>query len=258
MHKTTHSEKNEQQKQDQETVQNAQNSQKEQLETQQVLQSGGEASHKQTEGQTGQTAERFCKEEIELIKEKNELIESLQKELAEAKDQYLRKLADYENFRKRMFRERDDAVAYANTQLLNDLVDVLDNFDRAIQSADVSKDFTALHDGIVMIQKHFISLLEGKYGLKRYDSLNTEFDPNRHEAMCSEIGACEYPLVIEEYSKGYMLKDRVLRTARVKVRMPSAGNQSASASRDTAGTAQEQNVGTTTDTDAADAGQSRE
>lgn len=173
--------------------------------------------------QNGQNvAANSCKEEIELLKEKDEQIAILQKELADAKEQYLRKLADYENFRKRMFRERDEAVAYANTQLLTDLVDVLDNFDRAIQSAEVSKDFTALHDGIVMIQKHFLSLLEGKYGLKRFDSLNAEFDPHKHEAMSSETGDCDYPVVIEEYSKGYMLKERVLRTARVKVRMPQA------------------------------------
>lgn len=184
-----------------------------------------------------QVAESSCKEEIELLQEKDEQIENLQKELADAKEQYLRKLADYENFRKRMFRDRDEAVAYANTQLLTDLVDVLDNFDRAIQSAEVSKDFTALHDGIVMIQKHFLSLLEGKYGLKRFDSLNVEFDPHKHEAMSSETGDCEHPIVIEEYSKGYMLKERVLRTARVKVRMPCVNVQSSQGQEKGAGSA---------------------
>lgn len=207
MHKTNNSEKKEKHEEEHET---------------RVTQD--DAVAEQASGKSEQNSENVttssCKEEIELLKEKNEQIENLQKELAEAKEQYLRKLADYENFRKRMFRERDEAVAYANTQLLTDLVDVLDNFDRAIQSAEVSKDFTALHDGIVMIQKHFLSLLEGKYGLKRFDSLNVEFDPHKHEAMSSEIGDCKYPIVIEEYSKGYMLKDRVLRTARVKVRMP--------------------------------------
>mgnify|MGYP001002103872 FL=1 len=181
----------------------------------------------QSDGTKPEPDAPVCKEELELLKEKNELIEKLQQEIAEAKDQYMRKLADYENFRKRMFRERDEAVSYANNQLLVDLVEVLDNFDRAIQSAEVSKDFTTLHDGIVMIQKHFLSLLEGKYGLKRFDSLNEEFDPHRHEAMLSEQGDCEHPLVSEEYSKGYMLKDRVLRTARVKVTMPASGSNSA-------------------------------
>ncbi len=209
MHKTSNSEKKEKHEQ----VHESNAAQDDTAEQQAVNQSE----------QNGQNvAQNSCKEEIELLKEKNEQIENLQKELAEAKEQYLRKLADYENFRKRMFRERDEAVAYANTQLLTDLVDVLDNFDRAIQSAEVSKDFTALHDGIVMIQKHFLSLLEGKYGLKRFDSLNVEFDPHKHEAMSSETGDCEHPIVIEEYSKGYMLKERVLRTARVKVRMPQA------------------------------------
>ncbi len=147
-------------------------------------------------------------------------IKALEDELSTLKDQYLRKLADYENFRKRMFREKDDAVQFANSQLLTDLVDVLDNFDRAVQSSETSREFQSLHDGVDMIRKHFLSLLENKYGLVRFDSLNQPFDPNMHEAMLSETGDCPDPLVIEEYSKGYKLKERIIRTSKVKVRMP--------------------------------------
>ncbi|MCX7023209.1 MAG: nucleotide exchange factor GrpE [Spirochaetes bacterium] len=136
------------------------------------------------------------------------------------KDQYLRKLADYENFRKRMFREKEDSALYANSALLVDLVGVMDNFDRAVQSADASRDFNVLHDGVVMIRQSLLSLMESKYGLRRFDSTGMEFDPNVHEAVLSEQGECGAPVVVEEFMKGYRLHDRILRTAKVKVRLP--------------------------------------
>lgn len=144
----------------------------------------------------------------------------LQAENSELKDQYLRKLADYENFRKRMFREKDDAVQFANSALLQDLLGVLDDFDRAVSSSEVSRDFQVLHDGIVMVRNRMLSTLEGKYGLVRYDSAGTAFDPNIHEAVAMEKGPVPDPVVIEEFQKGYKLYGRVLRAARVKVKMP--------------------------------------
>lgn len=148
--------------------------------------------------------------------------ESLETELSALKDQYLRKLADYENFRKRMQRDKEDAVQYANTQLLSDLVGVMDDFDRAVASSETSRDFQSLHDGVDMIRKRLLGLLEGKYGLSRFDSAGSAFDPNMHEAVMSEQGECDEPVVVEEFVKGYRLRDRVLRSAKVKVRMPAA------------------------------------
>ena len=147
-------------------------------------------------------------------------ITELEAEVSTLKDQYLRKLADYENFRKRMFREKDDAIQYANSQILSDLVAVVDNFDRAVQSSETSMDFRSLHNGVDMIRTSLLGLLEGKYGLARFDSLGAVFDPNIHEAVMSESGDCAEPTVVEEFVKGYKLRDRVLRSAKVKVRMP--------------------------------------
>lgn len=147
-------------------------------------------------------------------------ISALESEVSALKDQYLRKLADYENFRKRMFREKDDAIQYANSQILSDLVGVLDDFERAIKSSELSRDFASLHDGVGMIQKNLLGLLDSKYGLTRFDSQGAVFDPNVHEAVMSEQGECEEPCVVEEFVKGYKLRDRVLRSAKVKVRMP--------------------------------------
>lgn len=151
-------------------------------------------------------------------------IVKLEAENSELKDQYLRKLADYENFRKRMFREREEASLYANAGLLGDLVGVIDNFDRAVHSADGAHDFQALHDGVLMIRQSLLSLLESKYGLKRYDSVGAEFDPNIHEAIMSVQGECSTPVVAEEFMKGYKLHDRIIRTAKVKVCLPLAGS----------------------------------
>ena len=148
-------------------------------------------------------------------------LEQLESENKDLKDQYLRKLADYENFRKRMFREREESSLYANSSLLADLVDVIDNFDRAVQSADDSQDFKILHDGVIMIRQSLLTLLESKYGLKRFDSKGMEFDPNIHEAMLSEQGEVEVPTVVEELMKGYKLHERVIRPAKVKVCLPS-------------------------------------
>ncbi|MBU0927300.1 MAG: nucleotide exchange factor GrpE [Spirochaetes bacterium] len=147
-------------------------------------------------------------------------IADLEAEVSSLKDQYLRKLADYENFRKRMFREKEDAVKFANSQILGDLVNVVDDFDRAVQSSELSKDFSSLHDGVDMIRKGLLGLLESKYGLQRFDSVGVAFDPNLHEAVMSDSGECAEPYVVEEFIKGYKLRDRVLRSAKVKVRMP--------------------------------------
>jgi molecular chaperone GrpE len=148
-------------------------------------------------------------------------------QLADTRDQLLRKAADFENSRKRMNAEKQNAIDFANQNLILDIIPILDDFERAIQSAESSGELTslpagkALLEGIVMIEKRMISRLEGKWGLKRFDSAGKPFDPVFHEAVLMDkspdIGE---PVVLEEYIKGYMLKDRVIRAAQVKVLMP--------------------------------------
>ena len=145
----------------------------------------------------------------------------LEVKLAELNDQYLRKAADFENYRKRMVREKQELTDFANQSLISDLLPVIDDFERAIKSAETSKDFTSFYDGISMIEKRLISDLENKWELKRFDSAGQPFDPNRHEALQMEKTAgIEEPMVKEDYSKGYTLKERVIRFAKVKVLMP--------------------------------------
>jgi molecular chaperone GrpE len=154
-----------------------------------------------------------------------ETIAVLEEKLAEAKDQYLRKAADFENFRKRINREKQEAIEFANQALLLDLIPIIDDFERAIKSADgaasPSQDFRNLHEGIAMIEKRMVSQLENRWGLKRFDSTGESFDPNRHEAIMVEKSAeISEPVVQEDLIKGYTLKDRIIRSAKVKVLMP--------------------------------------
>ncbi|MDR2768928.1 MAG: nucleotide exchange factor GrpE, partial [Treponema sp.] len=138
-----------------------------------------------------------------------------------------------ENFRKRMNQEKQSAIDFANQSLLLDLITVIDDFERAIKSAEtqreaagqdpeqISASFNSLNEGISMIEKRLVTQLESKWGLTRFDSVGEPFDPNKHEAIQVEKSAeGEEEIVAEEYMKGYILKDRVVRPAKVKVLKP--------------------------------------
>jgi molecular chaperone GrpE len=150
-----------------------------------------------------------------------ERIAELEAQLADLKDQLLRKAADAENFRKRMNREKQDAIDFANQSLLLDLVPILDDFDRAMQSAENSRDFDALYEGLGLIARRLISTLDGKWGLKSYVSAGTLFDPNFHEALMMEKSSAVAEQTVQmDLLKGYTLKNRVIRSAKVKVLDP--------------------------------------
>ncbi len=163
-------------------------------------------------------------EECEAAEESLESrVKALEEEAADLKDKLLRKQADFENFRKRMFRERDDAARYANAQLLSDLIGVIDDFERAIRSAEESKDFALFLKGVSMIERQLVEMLETRWGLKRFASVGESFDPNKHEAVLRVEGPADArPTVVEDYQKGYYLHERVLRPAKVKVMVPAA------------------------------------
>ena len=144
-------------------------------------------------------------------------VTELTEENSDLKDQLLRKQAEFENFRKRMFREKEDAINYANSNLLQDLIAIVDDFERAIKSSESSRDFESFHSGIELIEKQFTGMLERKWGLARFDSEGDEFDPTKHEAIMMAEDDSPTQVVLEDFQKGYMLHDRVLRPAKVKV-----------------------------------------
>ena len=132
----------------------------------------------------------------------------------EWKNRYMRTLADFENFRKRGERERQDFQKYALANLLRDLLPVLDNFDRALDHAEEGDDF---HKGVLMIYKQLYDTLQ-KGGLKPIDQAGVPFDPNIHEGvMREEDPSVPSGTVIAILQKGYFLHDRLLRPAMVKV-----------------------------------------
>jgi molecular chaperone GrpE len=101
------------------------------------------------------------------------------------------------------------------------VIQIIDDFERAIKSSEESRDFDAFHDGVALIEKQFTSMLERKWGLQRFDSEGEEFDPQKHEAVTTEeVEDDGETRVLEEYQKGYFLHDRVLRSAKVKVSVP--------------------------------------
>ena len=146
-----------------------------------------------------------------------------EKEAQDILDKYRRALAEMENIRKRTLIEKQDSLKYANFNIISDLLVILDDFERAIISAKNNENTTDLShfvEGIDMIEKQFADLLFKKYGVTKYCEINDEFDPKIHLAMTLEEGDFKDETVVEVYRKGYMLHDRVIRAAEVKVGKP--------------------------------------
>ena len=164
--------------------------------------------------------------DTEKSEEKKELtpeekIAALEKENADLKDQLLRRAADFDNYRKRMMKEKQDTYDYANAGLLVDLLDSLDNFDRTIDAAKDAKDAKSIADGIKMINKALVKMLEDKYGLVGYGKEGDEFNPDEHEAIGRmEDEKAKKETLAQVYLKGYKLKDKVIRHAKVMVKVP--------------------------------------
>ena len=135
----------------------------------------------------------------------------------EHRDRYLRAAAEFDNARKRAARERDEYTRYANESLLRELLPVLDNFERALQSARNETTAAAVTAGVELIQREFLRVLE-KFGVTSFTSVGQPFDPERHEAI-ARVPAQGQPegTVVDETARGYLLNGRVLRPAMVTV-----------------------------------------
>jgi molecular chaperone GrpE len=144
--------------------------------------------------------------------------ELLKQELGLANDRYLRLYAEFDNFRRRTAKEREDARKSEGKDVIVALLPVLDDFDRAIRSIENSTDITAVKEGVALIQNKLKNVLAQK-GLKEMQSIGTAFDPEIHEAI-TNIPAPSDDLkgkVVDEMEKGYYLNDKVARFAKVIV-----------------------------------------
>lgn len=171
---------------------------------------------------TAESTEQTCESEEPKELTPEERIAELEKENAELKDQLLRRAADFENYRKRMIKEKQDAFDYGNAALFADLLDSLDNFDRTVAAAETATDPKSIADGIKMINSSLVNMLENKYNLTSYGAEGDEFDPELHEAIGMQEAEVEKEQLAAVYLKGYKLKDRVIRHAKVMVAKPKA------------------------------------
>ena len=140
----------------------------------------------------------------------------LQADLDRFRDLALRSQADFENYKKRAAREKEDAVKYANSSLLQRLVSILDNFELGLAAAKTESEQSPIYSGMVLVQKQLNDLLE-ENGLQAIEAEGKKFDPNLHEAIAHEPSESAEETVIRQARRGYRFKDRLLRPARVVV-----------------------------------------
>ena len=185
------------------------------------------------ENQTLETEENVVQEEAQEAKveeapaeEKEPTLEekyaALEKENADLKDQLLRRAADFDNYRKRMIKEKAETAEYANANLLADLLESLDNFDRTVEASATATDVNSVVEGIKMINSNLVKMLEDKYGLNGYGKEGDEFNPDEHEAIGRIEEDVEKETLKQVYLKGYKLKDKIIRHAKVMVSVPKA------------------------------------
>lgn len=148
-----------------------------------------------------------------------EELEKARKEMNKFKEEYLRAAAENENLRKRTEREKKDFYQFALSEILKDFLNVLDNFERALESGD-EKDGKSFREGIELIYRQFMDVLR-KQGVKPIEIEESRFDPRMHQAFSSETAEnVEEPEVSEVLQKGYLIHDRLLRPSLVKVKIP--------------------------------------
>jgi molecular chaperone GrpE len=147
----------------------------------------------------------------------NEKIAELEAKLEEAESRILRQVADFENFKRRARLDQETAATYRSQSLVTDLLPALDNFERALQIEATNDQAKSIMQGVEMVYRSIIDALN-KEGVEAIEAVGTQFDPNVHQAVMqvSEPDT-ESNVVLEEFQKGYKLKDRVLRPSMVKV-----------------------------------------
>jgi molecular chaperone GrpE len=162
------------------------------------------------ENNDAQSEETEQTAEVELLHKKDEI---------DYKAKYYYQLAEMDNYRKRMEREKDNTLKYGNEKILGDMVEVVDNFERTIEMLknDQDQKIKNIVTGLEMVRKQYLDVL-AKNGLTQIESLGKIFDPNFHEAMAQEkIEGRKSQEIIKEYQKGYTLNGRLIRAAKVVI-----------------------------------------
>ena len=147
------------------------------------------------------------------------IVDQLRSDAEDARGSMLRAQADLENYRKRVSREKEELLNYGNKSLIEEILPVLDSMERALTHA-TEADQAAVVEGIRMTHGMLVAALK-KFGVTPIESVGTPFDSSFHQAM-AQVPTNKYPsnTVVQEYQKGYLLKDRLLRPAMVTVSAP--------------------------------------
>jgi molecular chaperone GrpE len=173
-------------------------------------------------------------EAADALKDLEEKVNAAQAEAREHQDRMLRMAAEFENYKKRTNREMEDLKKYATENLIRQLLTIVDNLERAIESASAdNQNGQSVVDGVSLTLAEVMKILE-KHHVTPIESLGEAFDPTFHQAMCQEESKDHAPnTVVQEYQKGYMIHDRLLRPAMVVVSKAAQTGQTQEKSVDT-------------------------
>ncbi|MBC2696945.1 MAG: nucleotide exchange factor GrpE [ANME-2 cluster archaeon] len=163
-----------------------------------------------SEEQMVETEEITVEEPVSALEESGRLA-------SEYLDHLQRLQAEFDNYKKRVDREKAELIEYASAELVSELIDIMENLERGVASAKGSDDIDSIVKGMEMVSTQLKDIL-GSRGLTHIEAVGKKFDPHYHEAMMM-TPTDEYPYntVIEEFQQGYTIKDRVIRYSRVRV-----------------------------------------
>jgi len=150
-------------------------------------------------------------------KSEEQIIDDYKQKVSELEDRHLRLVAEFDNYKKRTARQFEDIIKNSGEKIIVPLLEVIDNFERALASASEGTDFNALHEGMELTYQQINDILK-REGVEPIDAVGESFDPNLHEAML-QVNSDKYPegVIAQEISRGYKLNGRVIRFSKVAV-----------------------------------------
>ena len=159
------------------------------------------------------------------LAEMRDKLQAKEKESEENYARYLRQVAEVDNFKKRVNREKEDAIRYANESLIKDILPVIDNLERAIAHAQGGGNGKPLVEGVEMVLRGLLDVFS-KHGVVQVPAVGEVFDPGKHEAM-AQVESSQYQpnTVMNEHHRGYLLRDRLLRPALVTIAKAPQGKE---------------------------------
>lgn len=166
---------------------------------------------------SGNTTESATLNQPDELAKLRQYLKVKEEEAKENYERYLRQVAELENFKKRTNREREEAIRFANETLVKDLLPIVDNLERAVVHSKDGANGKTLVEGLEMVLRGLFDVL-AKHGVVQVSAVGQPFDPEKHEAMAQvEVETHKPNTIVEEYHKGYMFRDRLLRPALVSV-----------------------------------------